>query len=102
MSGSIDSRMFLLFPGARLVATACGLSAAHLKGFDLVFKRLTVGNDHGDGIVPVHSQRYPNLDSGGQFLVVDSDSHLGETRSIKQTGPAIGNALNQRLGIPIQ
>jgi len=87
-------------PGAGSVAAACALSAANLKGYDLIYKRLSVGNDHGDGVVPVHSQRYPNLDGGGQFTVLDSDSHLGETRSTRQTGISIANAINQRLGIP--
>lgn len=91
-----------VLPAARPVATACALSAARLKGFDLLYKRITVGNDHGDGVVAVHSQRYPNLDAGGQFLVLDSDSHVGVTRSTKQTGPAIASALSTRLNVPIQ
>jgi pimeloyl-ACP methyl ester carboxylesterase len=86
-------------PGAGTVAFACAASAANLKGWDLIYKRLSVGNDHGDGVVAVHSQRYPNLDTGGQFMVLDSDSHLGSTRSILQTGPQIANGINQRIGI---
>jgi hypothetical protein len=87
-------------PGAGSVAAACALSATSLKSWDLIYKRLSVGNDHGDGVVAVHSQRYPNLDEGGQFLVLDSFSHLGETRSNTQTGPAIAAALNGRFGAP--
>jgi pimeloyl-ACP methyl ester carboxylesterase len=87
-------------PGAGTVAAACALSAANLKGYDLLYKRLSVGSDHGDAVVPVHSQRYPNLDTGGQFYVFDSDSHVGVTQSTRQTGPSIATALNQRLFIP--
>jgi len=88
-------------PGAGSVAQVCGLSAANLKGADLVYKRMSVGNDHGDGVVPNHSQRYPNLDESGQFYVYDSDSHLGVTQSTRQTGPQIAQAINQRLHVSI-
>lgn len=87
-------------PGAGAVAEVCGSSAAQMKGYDLLYKRLSVGHDSGDGIVPVGSQRYPNLDSGGQFYVGDSDSHLGVTSSTAQTGPQIALAINKRVGVP--
>jgi hypothetical protein len=87
-------------PGAGTVAAACGLSAAQMKSYDLIYKRLSVGSDHGDAVVPIHSQKYPNLDTGGQYYVLDSDSHVGVTQSTKQTGPTIATALNQRLFIP--
>lgn len=87
-------------PGAGAVAKVCGTSAATLSGLDAVYRRLSVGNDHGDGIVPVGSQRYPNVDNGGQFYVIDSDSHVGVTQSTRQTGPGIANALIQRIRIP--
>jgi hypothetical protein len=32
---------------------------SNLKGLDL-YKRLSVGENHGDGLVAVHSQLYPN------------------------------------------
>lgn len=87
-------------PGAGAVAAVCGSSAARMKGYDLIYKRLSVGHDSGDGIVPLGSQRYPNLDTGGQFYVPDSDSHLGVTSSTRQTGPAIATAINNRVGVP--
>lgn len=85
-------------PGAGAVAAICGSSAARMKGYDLIYKRLSVGHDSGDGVVPVGSQRYPNLDGGGQFFVGDADSHVGVTASIRQTGPQIANAIHARVG----
>lgn len=88
-------------PGAGTVAAACGASAANMSALDAIYKRLSVGNDHGDAIVPVHSQLYPGLGSSGQFYVFDSDSHVGVTQSTQQTGPGIANAINVRIGVPI-
>lgn len=87
-------------PGAGAVAEVCGSSAAQMKGYDLLYKRLSVGHDSGDGIVPVGSQQYPNVGSSGQFIVGDADSHLGVTSSTSQTGPAIARAINLRVGTP--
>ncbi len=87
-------------PGAGSVAQACGSSAAALRGLDAGYRRLSVGNDHGDGIVPVTSQRYPNVDNGGQFYVFDSDSHVGVTQSTGQTGRGIANAMHERISVP--
>jgi hypothetical protein len=70
-----------------------------MKGYDLIYKRLSVGHDSGDGIVPLGSQRYPTVtDPEGQFVVPDADSHVGVTSSTGQTGPKIADAIHRWVG----
>lgn len=87
-------------PGAGPVAAVCGSSAAQMKGYDLIYKRLSVGHDSGDGIVPLGSQQYPSRYGAGQYVVPDADSHLGVTASTGQTGPRIADAIHQQVGVP--
>ncbi|MGI8401122.1 MAG: esterase/lipase family protein [Gemmatimonadaceae bacterium] len=90
----------LWWPAAWYIASGCAKLAAQVKGYDLVFKRLTVGGDHGDGIVPLASQKYPNLSAGRQFTIGDGDSHVGVLRGTDRSGSQIVNALNLVFGVP--
>lgn len=89
----------IVWPGSRRAAAACAKNAAWLKVADEGYKRLTVGNGHGDAVVPEFSQLYPGAPANLQYLVDDSDSHLGETRS-RFTARGILNAINTGMGIP--
>jgi hypothetical protein len=79
------------------ISSYCAAIAAELVAFDAIYKRLSVGHEHGDGVVPESSQTYPSS-PGLQFLADDSDSHLGETHSTEHTGLALVQAMN-RLGM---
>ena len=89
----------IIFPGARQAAVVCAKNAAFLRVSDAAYKRLTVGSGHGDGVVPEFSQMYPGASPLLQFLVDDSDSHLGETRS-RRTSQGVIRAINVGMGIP--
>ena len=89
----------IIFPGARQAAVVCAKNAAFLRLSDAAYKRLTVGSGHGDGVVPEFSQMYPGASPLLQFLVDDSDSHLGETRS-RRTSQGVIRAINVGMGIP--
>jgi hypothetical protein len=66
---------------------------------DEAYKRLSVGSGHGDAVVPEFSQMYPRAPANLQFLIVDSDSHVGETRS-RRTSQGVLNASNTGMRIP--
>lgn len=84
------------------VAAGCAKIGAQLKGYDLVFKRLTVGNDSGDGIVPLNSQFYPNVPSNQQFTILDGDSHVGVLRGVDKSGPRTAQAMNELFLVPLR
>jgi hypothetical protein len=83
-----------------VVAAGCAKLAAQLKGADAVYKRLTVGSDSGDGIVPMNSQYYPNANR--QYLIGDGDSHAGVLRGVDRSGPKVLAALSEVFGVPIR
>lgn len=87
-----------VLPNAWAVALACGREAAGLKVLDLVYKRISVGGDHGDGIVASSSQRYPG--SPRVYPVSDADSHVGVTHSQDRTGPQIAAAIHFTYAVP--
>lgn len=82
------------------VAAGCAKLAAQLKGSDLVYKRLTVGEDSGDGIVPLNSQYYPNADR--QYPIGDGDSHVGVLRGVDKSGPQVRLALKEVFGVAVR
>lgn len=89
----------IVFPGSRRAAVACAKNAAWLRGADFAYKRLSVGSYHGDAVVPEFSQMYPGAPPVLQFLVDDSNSHVGETRS-RLTANGVLRALNRGIGFP--
>jgi pimeloyl-ACP methyl ester carboxylesterase len=99
LSCSIASGILGIFwPGARPAAVGCAKNAAWLIAVDGAYKRLSVGSAHGDGVVPEHSQLYPGAPANLQFLVDDSNSHIGETRS-QRTADQVNRAINS-MGVP--
>jgi hypothetical protein len=99
---AVVSSMFgFVWPGAWRVARACGFGAAALRTVDLQYRALSVGNSHGDGIVPEWSQYFPGAAPNAQFLADDSDSHLGETSSGRYTGGRITEAMRSTFGVPL-
>jgi hypothetical protein len=88
----------IVWPGARSTARGCATNAGTMAAIDYAYKRLSVGSDHGDGIVPEHSQIYPG--STVQILNDDSNSHIGETRSRKSMN-AIATAISRAARVPI-
>jgi hypothetical protein len=89
----------IIWPGARQTARGCATNAAILRVTDEAYKRLSVGSGHGDAVVPEFSQMYPGAPANLQFLVGDSDSHVGETRS-RRTSRGVLNAINTGMRIP--
>lgn len=84
------------------VAAGCAKIGAQLKGYDVVFKRLTVGGDSGDGIVPMNSQFYPNLPPEYQFTIRDGDSHVGVLKGTDKSAGVAATVLNFRFGVPLR
>jgi pimeloyl-ACP methyl ester carboxylesterase len=95
----ISGFLGIFWPPSRSTAAGCAKNAAFLRVTDVAYKRLSVGSGHGDGVVPEFSQMYPGAPATMQFLVDDTDSHLGETRSRISAGGVL-RALNQGLRIP--
>lgn len=81
------------------LTSVCATVAADLRGYDLVYKRLTVPGESGDALVPGSSQIYPNAASYAQFAVHDADSHLGVLAGNSSTEPQIDNAISQIFGV---
>ncbi|MCY7379159.1 MAG: hypothetical protein LH467_07480 [Gemmatimonadaceae bacterium] len=95
----VSGLLGIVWSGARATARGCATNAAILRVTDAAYKRLSVASGHGDAVVPEFSQMYPGAPPNLQFLVDDSDSHLGETRS-RRTARGVLNALNIGIGIP--
>lgn len=83
-----------------VVAAGCAKLAAQLKASDGVYKRLTVGGDSGDGIVPLNSQYYPNANR--QYQIPDGDSHVGVLRGVDKSGPQVLAALSDVFRVPLR
>lgn len=88
----------IVLPGAGAAALACAREAAGLKVLDMIYKRVSVGRDHGDGIVASNSQTYPN--SPYRYVVPDADSHLGVTHAQDRTGRRIADAIHSTYNVP--
>jgi pimeloyl-ACP methyl ester carboxylesterase len=80
-------------------AAGCAKNAGALRALDYAYKRMSVANDHGDAVVPEHSQIFPGAPALFQYLVDDSDSHLGETKS-RRTANGLITAINKAIGTP--
>jgi hypothetical protein len=67
------------------IGDTCAQIAHAMDGVDRIWDQLTAPGDNSDGIVQGQSQSYPNNSPGGQapfrYIIHDSDSHVGETRS---------------------
>jgi hypothetical protein len=81
------------------LTSLCATVAADLRGYDLVYKRLTVPGESGDALVPGSSQMYPNAPSYAQFAVHDADSHVGVLQATSSTEPQVQRAINQIFGV---
>jgi hypothetical protein len=97
--GVVGGILGFVIPGGHAVAAICARQAAGLLALDLIYKKVTVGNDQGDGVVPLHSQRYPG--DPGPFQVDDGDAHTSATHAQFKTGQQISNAINNRMGVPV-
>jgi pimeloyl-ACP methyl ester carboxylesterase len=86
---------------AASTAFTCGSIAAGMRAIDNQYHAISVGNAHGDGIVPEWSQYFPGAASNAQYWADDSDSHLGETSSGRYTGIKMKQALNEVFSVPI-
>ena len=81
------------------LTSVCATVAADLRGYDLVYKRLTVPGESGDAFVPGSSQLYPNAPGYAQYAVHDADSHVGVLAGNSSTEPTIEQALTKTFGL---
>ena len=73
--------------------------AISLDRTDLLWNRLTVGSQQGDGVVPLASQRYP---SGAlEHVAADPVSHTGQIDT-DRSAAAIKRVLQVNVGIQIR
>lgn len=97
----VSGLLAIVWAPSATAAYTCGMGAAGMRAVDNQFRAISVGNSHGDGVVPESSQLFPGAPSNAQFLADDSDSHLGVTSSGRVTGFQMTRALNTTFSVPI-
>jgi pimeloyl-ACP methyl ester carboxylesterase len=95
----VSGLLGIFWPPRISTAIGCAKNAGLLRAIDYSYKHMSVANDHGDGVVPEHSQVFPGAPPSLQVLVDDSDSHIGETKS-QRTANGLARAINLAIGTP--
>lgn len=86
----------IFVPWVAPIAAAAAYVAVTLNVADLLWTRITVGNDQGDGVVQYQSQLYP--DATFNYRALNPVSHTGEIDT-KTSSLSISRVLEQNAGV---
>ena len=96
VTGSVIGFFFGVLPGAAFATVAVVMNAT-----DLLWNRLTVGSQQGDGVVPLASQRYPGATAIYVTPQADVVSHTAQIDT-PQSARSIRRVLEINVGVPVR